>query len=63
MPSLVKRLASSPSPWPVRLGTNLGYRFYAHNLHRFHNCDWILGMGRAGLETDPRPPLHRPPRR
>ncbi len=32
--------------WPVRLGTNLGYRFYAHNLHRFYNCDWILGLGR-----------------
>jgi radical SAM superfamily enzyme YgiQ (UPF0313 family) len=44
VPSMVKRLASSPSPWPVRLGTNLGYRFYAHNLHRFYNCDWILGL-------------------
>jgi radical SAM superfamily enzyme YgiQ (UPF0313 family) len=43
--SMVARLAASPSPWPVRLGTNLGYRFYAHNLHRFYNCDWILGMG------------------
>jgi hypothetical protein len=30
----------------VRIGTNLGYRFYAHNLHRFYNCDWILGLGR-----------------
>lgn len=47
VPSMMKRLAASPSPWPVRLGTNLGYRFYAHNLHRFYNCDWILGMGRA----------------
>jgi radical SAM superfamily enzyme YgiQ (UPF0313 family) len=47
VPSMIKRLAASPSPWPVRLGTNLGYRFYAHNLHRFYNCDWILGMGRA----------------
>jgi radical SAM superfamily enzyme YgiQ (UPF0313 family) len=47
VPSMVKRLAASPSPWPVRLGTNLGYRFYAHNLHRFYNCDWILGMGKV----------------
>ncbi len=31
--------------WPVRIGTNLGYRFYAHNLHRFYNCDWIMGAG------------------
>jgi len=45
-PSIVKRLAASPSPLPVRIGTNLGYRFYAHNLQRFYNCDWILGMGR-----------------
>jgi radical SAM superfamily enzyme YgiQ (UPF0313 family) len=47
VPSMVARLAASPSPWPVRLGTNLGYRFYAHNLHRFYNCDWILGMGKV----------------
>lgn len=44
--SMIRRLAASPSPWPVRIGTNLGYRFYAHNLHRFYNCDWILGLGR-----------------
>lgn len=46
VPSMLKRLAASPSPLPVRIGTNLGYRFYAHNLHRFYNCDWILGLGR-----------------
>jgi radical SAM superfamily enzyme YgiQ (UPF0313 family) len=46
VPSMLKRLTASPSPWPVRLGTNLGYRFYAHNLQRFYNCDWILGLGR-----------------
>jgi radical SAM superfamily enzyme YgiQ (UPF0313 family) len=45
-PSMLKRLMASPSPLPVRIGTNLGYRFYAHNLHRFYNCDWILGLGR-----------------
>ena len=37
----------SPAPWPVRLGTNLGYRFYAHNLSRFYNCDWIIGRAPA----------------
>ena len=46
VPSMLKRLMASPSPLPVRIGTNLGYRFYAHNLHRFYNCDWILGLGR-----------------
>jgi radical SAM superfamily enzyme YgiQ (UPF0313 family) len=41
--SIAKRVACSPAPWPVRLGTNLGYRFYANNLSRFYNCDWIIG--------------------
>jgi radical SAM superfamily enzyme YgiQ (UPF0313 family) len=41
--SIARRLVHSPAPWPVRLGTNLGYRFYAHNLSRFYNCDWIIG--------------------
>jgi hypothetical protein len=40
----------------VKLGTNLGYRFYAHNLSRFYNCDWIIGRAPAGLPvTAPRP--------
>jgi radical SAM superfamily enzyme YgiQ (UPF0313 family) len=41
--SIWRRVRSSPAPWPVRLGTNLGYRFYANNLSRFYNCDWIMG--------------------
>ena len=41
--SIARRIAYSPAPWPVRLGTNLGYRFYAHNLSRFYNCDWNIG--------------------
>src|SRR5262249_38585283 len=45
--SMARRLPASPSPWPVRLGANLGYRFYAHNLHRFYNCDWIVGGAKA----------------
>lgn len=46
-PSIVRRIQSSPAPWPVKLGTNLGYRFYAHNLSRFYNCDWIIGRAPA----------------
>jgi radical SAM superfamily enzyme YgiQ (UPF0313 family) len=42
LPSIARRLAASPSPFAVGLGANLGYRFYAHNLHRFYNCDWVL---------------------
>jgi radical SAM superfamily enzyme YgiQ (UPF0313 family) len=41
--SIAKRVRASPAPWPVKLFSNLGYRFYAHNLHRFYNCDWVIG--------------------
>ncbi len=41
--SIARRITHSPASWPVKLGTNLGYRFYAHNLSRFYNCDWIIG--------------------
>lgn len=41
--SILTRLRHSPAPWPVRIGTNLGYRFYAHHLGSFYNRDWIIG--------------------
>jgi len=47
--SIFQRMRHSPAPWPVKLGTNLGYRFYAHNLSRFYNCDWIIG--KSGVQT------------
>jgi radical SAM superfamily enzyme YgiQ (UPF0313 family) len=47
-PSILKRIRRSPAPWPVRIGTNLGYRFYANHLSRFYNCDWIIGRAPAG---------------
>ncbi len=47
--SIARRVRHSPAPWPVRLGTNLGYRFYANNLSRFYNCDWIIGRAPAGV--------------
>ena len=43
--SIAHRLRHSPAPLHVRLITNFGYRFYARNLHRFYNCDWMLGGG------------------
>lgn len=49
--SIARRLSHSPAPWSVRLGTNLGYRFYAHNLNRFYNCDWIIGRSRNQTTT------------
>jgi radical SAM superfamily enzyme YgiQ (UPF0313 family) len=48
--SIARRISHSPAPWPVKLGTNLGYRFYAHHLSRFYNCDWIIG--RAGARPE-----------
>ena len=49
--SIARRIRQSPAPWGVRLATNLGYRFYAHHLNRFYNCDWIIG--KAGQNTVP----------
>jgi radical SAM superfamily enzyme YgiQ (UPF0313 family) len=53
--SMARRILHSPAAWPVKLGTNLGYRFYAHNLSRFYNCDWMIGRApRSGnAETVP----------
>ncbi len=51
--SIARRIARSPAPWPVKLGTNLGYRFYAHNLSRFYNCDWIIGSTRRPSSAGP----------
>src|SRR6266850_124752 len=54
--SIARRVTHSPAPWPVKLGTNLGYRFYAHNLSRFYNCDWIIGrtkVDRSRLISQP----------
>lgn len=51
--SIARRIRHSPAPWPVKLGTNLGYRFYAHNLARFYNCDWIIGRAPAGQTFAP----------
>ncbi|MCC6988657.1 MAG: B12-binding domain-containing radical SAM protein, partial [Acidobacteria bacterium] len=48
-----RRIRRSPAPWPVRLGTNLGYRFYANNLSRFYNCDWIIGRAPSGVPSAP----------
>ena len=41
--SIARRLRASPAPPWIALTANLGYRHYARNLHRFYNCDWIIG--------------------
>lgn len=40
IPSIAKRLWNAKNFTPLALSANFGYRFYAHNLHRFYNCDW-----------------------
>jgi radical SAM superfamily enzyme YgiQ (UPF0313 family) len=38
--AIVRRLWKARDFEPVAIAANLGYRFYAHNLHRFYTCDW-----------------------
>ncbi len=40
--NILRRLRHTAAPWPVALVTNMGYRFYAHNLAQFYTCDWML---------------------
>ena len=42
--SIAKRLLGSRVQTQVAIISNLGYRFYAHHLHDFYNCDWIVGQ-------------------
>jgi radical SAM superfamily enzyme YgiQ (UPF0313 family) len=41
--SIARRMRASPSPLPLYLGANFGYRFYGRNLERFYTCDWHIG--------------------
>jgi len=38
--AMAKRLVRAKNLSPLAISANLGYRFYAHNLERFYNCDW-----------------------
>ena len=38
--AIAKRLMQARNFSPLAVSANLGYRFYAHHLHRFYNCDW-----------------------
>jgi radical SAM superfamily enzyme YgiQ (UPF0313 family) len=39
--NMARRLSDTAAPLHVALFTNLGYRYYAHRLHEFYNCDWL----------------------
>ena len=41
--SIYRRLRQSPMSLPIALAANLTYRHYGRNLHRFYNCDWVMG--------------------
>ncbi len=40
--SIARRLWVARNFRPLALSANIGYRFYAHHLHSFYNCDWQL---------------------
>ena len=40
--SMTRRLWQARNFQPLAFTVNLGYRFYAHNLHRFYTCDWPI---------------------
>lgn len=42
--SMARRIAGSRIQVPISIAANLGYRFYAHHLHQFYNCDWVVGQ-------------------
>ena len=47
--SIAQRLWVARNFQPLAFTANLGYRFYAHNLHRFYNCDWPIQAAPPGL--------------
>ena len=40
--AIARRLWKARAFEPLGIAANLGYRFYAHHLQRFYNCDWHL---------------------
>ena len=40
--AMAKRLWNARNFQPLAISANIGYRFYAHNLDKFYNCDWQL---------------------
>jgi radical SAM superfamily enzyme YgiQ (UPF0313 family) len=42
--SIAQRLLGARIQLPLALAANLGYRFYAHHLHQYYQCDWYLGQ-------------------
>ena len=52
--AMAKRLMRARNLSPLAVSANLGYRYYAHHLDRFYNCDWQADV----LFPNPLPPAH-----
>jgi radical SAM superfamily enzyme YgiQ (UPF0313 family) len=44
IPAIAKRLIASRTMLPIAIPANFGYRFYAHRLHQYYNCDSMISM-------------------
>lgn len=53
--SIASRLWRARVDPHLLLAANLGYRFYARNLHTFYNCDWYFGAGPEARAPRPAP--------
>jgi radical SAM superfamily enzyme YgiQ (UPF0313 family) len=49
--SIARRLWYSPGSPILALLTNLGYRYYAHRLHKFYTCDAMFTPGLPALSS------------
>lgn len=45
--AILSRVVNAGSQAPLSLAANLGYRYYAHRLHTYYNCDWLEMRGEA----------------
>lgn len=45
--SMGRRLWNAKNFQPLAFTVNLGYRFYAHHLHKFYTCDWPIDAMRG----------------
>jgi radical SAM superfamily enzyme YgiQ (UPF0313 family) len=51
--SIARRLGGARVQLPISVAANLGYRFYAHHLQDFYNCDWIVGQRQRAFAAAP----------
>ena len=49
--SISKRLWNARNIKPMAWSVNVGYRFYAHNLHKFYTCDWPINISGADMQA------------